>query len=136
MLYQRNVFTFSHLVTLHSLRRTILPARWALIQHLEVHEECFHTSPIVCGRWLQIRCLPLWDSEYQAIKVLPALRGFTMALDVSWIQEPSVLVEMLEPLKDLHLKDGWELKLYHPEGISEFDVALKEAGFRCFVKQC
>ena len=77
----------------------------------------------------------MWWGQCRAIMKLPALQHFSLVLNVALVGEPGIL-DILAPLKDLHLKDAWELKLlnYDPKA-SPIAAVLKETGFSCVVKQ-
>jgi len=77
----------------------------------------------------------VWEDGCQTIKTLRALRRFTLELEGSWVDKsPEAVQNLLEPLKDLSLKDPWELKMMGSQDeLYPIDTALKAAGFDCFV---
>src|SRR5204863_2600548 len=75
----------------------------------------------------------LWENGCQMIKTLKALQYFVLVphfFGVVYI--PMSLVKSLEPLKDLRLKDQWELRI-SDEDNEVIETALVEAGFDCFI---
>lgn len=136
------MFVLPRLNTVRSLRMTIPRKRWALIRSLEIHETWRVLSGAVGiqdARYAAIERFPrgddVWESECRAIKRLTALQRFVLVLaNMDFLEKPDALLRMLEPLKDLRLKDQWELKFsFCVVNINEIDAVLKARGFHCIV---
>jgi hypothetical protein len=53
---------------------------------------------------------------------------------MTWLGTMDAMVKLMEPLKDVRLKDGLNLRLSPIEGsIKAVDAALKAAGIECAV---
>jgi hypothetical protein len=129
---------------MRSLQLSILPKRWNIIRSLEVHWQWadFSTSPHSgCGYYRRKLYYQqdIWKRGCQTIKTLKALRHFTVvphftSVSLGMVYLPGNALKIVEPLKDLRLKDPWELRIPgSEEDIKSVDASLKEAGFDCFV---
>jgi hypothetical protein len=141
ILYQSNMFVFTEPGLMQSLQTSILPRRWNIIRSLEVHWGWGDGSCLSCSRayWALFQRKKRWKSASQVIKTLKALQHLTLIPRFSFCGDDAVSIrelalESLEPLKDLRLKNRWELKIpYSEEVIRAVDTTLKQAGFNCFV---
>lgn len=140
ILYKSNVFSFTHLGTINYLRSSILPSRWATIQSLQVYwkwRPIFHGHlGVLRSTWeVSPHSKATWDSACRAIKTLKGLRHFalvTCACEVGC--RPEAVLDLLEPLKDLRLRQPWELNIGCLRGNHHaVCTTLKTAGFDCCV---
>src|SRR4051812_37437626 len=91
ILYQSNTFCFLHVTTLQSFYNTILCKRWALIRSLYFNWQWW---PTVRSRFqdgshyvevLESYGRDVWESVCQSVKMLTALRRFTLVLGIPGI---------------------------------------------------
>ena len=136
MLYKSNTFDFGNLRTIQDLRASVLPSRWMAIQSLQFH---WHV-PDISQTAHREQIWYIWESGCRTIKTLSALRHFILALEGPWIAyNPEALQNLLKPLKDLRLKQPWEVRILRSrdslqrDGLQAVDNALKAAGFDCSV---
>lgn len=70
---------------------------------------------------------------------MKSLQSFTLHLSGSWFSEPvEKLPVFLEPLRNLHLRQKWQLNLprqpYYVKEIRNIDGDLKKRGIDCVVQ--
>ena len=69
--------------------------------------------------------------------MLTGLKHFTLVLMVGWPGDPDKVRRVLEPLKNLRVKDRWELRIdcspWNIDLIETVDTTLKAAGYGCIV---
>jgi hypothetical protein len=123
---------------MQQLRASILPERWNIIRSLEVCWEWEGIVPIARTHYSFKQDSSerhRWERGCRTIKTLKALQRFTLVSRAPWMgRRPDAALELLEPLRDLHLRSPWELRIQGTEkGVSAVNATLKRAGFDCFV---
>lgn len=135
-LYKNNVFDCMNPSTIRRLHASILPDRWMIIQSLQVHWNLSGLYwTVQDGSVHFIVDKDSWESECRAIKTLRALRHFTLVLTSCRMGHNfDTMLNLLKPLKDLCLRYPWELRICcSQDDLRTAEVALKGAGFNCFV---
>ncbi|KAI9369144.1 hypothetical protein BJX61DRAFT_175181 [Aspergillus egyptiacus] len=142
LLYTLNVFEFSNTWSLTYLRPTIPADLWDAIRFVELSwafpghwlpsKDPVKTVYFSAGRqqWIETCC---------AVTRMKGLQSFTLQLSGSWFCEPvEKLPVFLEPLRDLHLRQGWALHLprqpYYVQEIRNIDGDLRKRGIECSVQ--
>lgn len=128
------------------LQTSILPEHWDAITSLEFNLRWRWArllTPSVCccstHSTNPSRLEEEWKRHCHIIKSLKALQQLTLVLYVDLAsgmmrQIMWDVLSSLEGLKDLRLKDPWELRVHGSEEQIKFvDATLKEVGFDCFV---
>ncbi|KAL4912792.1 hypothetical protein BDW62DRAFT_193884 [Aspergillus aurantiobrunneus] len=142
LLYTLNTFEFSNTWSLTYLRPTIPPDLWDAIRKVEL-------SWAFPGHWLPSKD-PVksvyfsagrqqWIETCCAVTRMKGLQSFTLQLSGSWFCEPvEKLPVFLEPLRELHLRQGWKLQLprqpYYVKELWNIDGDLRRRGIECAIQ--
>ncbi|BCS24166.1 uncharacterized protein APUU_40610S [Aspergillus puulaauensis] len=142
LLYTLNTFEFSSTWSLTYLRPTIPTGLWDSIRVVEL-------SWAFPGHWLPSKD-PVksvyfsagrqqWIETCCAVARMKSLQSFSLHLSGSWFSEPvEKLPVFLEPLRNLHLRQKWQLNLprqpYYVKEIRNIDGDLKKRGIDCVVQ--
>ncbi|KAL2803155.1 hypothetical protein BJX63DRAFT_81163 [Aspergillus granulosus] len=142
LLYALNIFEFSNTWSLTYLRPTVPSDLWDAIRQVEL-------SWAFPGHWLPSKD-PVksvyfsagrqqWIETCCAVTRMKGLQSFTLQLSGSWFCEPvEKLPVFLEPLRELQLRQRWELHLprqpYYVKEIRNIDGDLRKRGIDCLVQ--
>ncbi|KAJ0419251.1 hypothetical protein BJY00DRAFT_164823 [Aspergillus carlsbadensis] len=142
LLYTLTIFEFSNTWSLTYLRPTIPTDLWDAIRRVEL-------SWAFPGHWLPSKD-PVksvyfsagrqqWIETCCAVTRMKGLQSFSLQLSSSWFCEPvEKLPVFLEPLRELQLRQRWELHLprqpYYVKEIRNIDGDLRKRGIDCLVQ--
>ncbi|KKK20791.1 hypothetical protein ARAM_003820 [Aspergillus rambellii] len=142
LLYTLNIFEFSNTWSLTYFRPTVPTDLWDAIREVEL-------SWAFPGHWLPSKD-PVktvyfsagrqqWIETCGAVTRMKGLQSFTLHLSGSWFCEPVEKIPVfLEPLRDLHLRQRWQLNLpkqpYYVKEIRNIDGDLRKRGIECSIR--
>ncbi|KAJ9234107.1 hypothetical protein C8Q69DRAFT_271487 [Paecilomyces variotii] len=142
MVYSLNTFEFSNTWSLTYLRPTVPQERWDEIRAVELKwafpghwlpsKDPVKTIYVSAGR-------QQWLDTCKAITKMKNLQAFTLSLTGNWFSEPVEKIPVfLEPLRDLKLKQRWNVQLpeqpYYINEISELNDTMRKRGVDCSIQ--